>query len=299
PPEIAVEHAPEEGEVGAPIGVARSARAVAAPAPGREVVFGISLASQRSVRDWERTTGLLRSTLRSALGQTDPGVRVLVCGHERPTLAELADPRVEFLVSDRPPPADPQGFRRDKMQKRRIIALRLRQLGGGYLVPLDADDLVSNRLAAHVRSHDNRRGYSITEGYVLDWSNRRLAPVPGAWDTGFDRVCGSSAVLFLAPDDLPEENSPAAEPSYFELFGEHAYWPVVAEESGRKLEKIPFRGAVYVVNHAENLSFQLQRNRRRQENLIAAIAANSVPITRDIAAEFAISEEFLPAPAEA
>jgi hypothetical protein len=258
----------------------------------REVVFGISLAARRSVADWGRAELLLRSTLRSVLGQSDPDFRVLVCGHDRPALSELDDRRVEFLVADQPPPADPKAFRRDKMHKRRLIALRLRQFGGGYFFPLDADDLVSNRLVAEIRSGDNRRGYSLTKGYVLDWNNRRLAPVPGAWDATFDRVCGSSAALFFEADELPD-SAEAESGSYFELFGEHAYWPIVAEEYGRKLQKLRFPAGIYVVNHDQNLSYRLQRNARRQQNIMAAVAVNSIPITPELAAEFSLPEEFV------
>ena len=243
----------------------------------KEVVFGISLAARASVADWDRVSLLLRSTLRSVLGQGDPRLRVIICGHDRPALPELDDPRVEFLLSDQPPPLEPRGFRRDKMRKRRLIGVRLRQLGGGYLFPLDADDMVSRRLVGHVLSDDNRRGYSLTQGYALDWRNRRLAPVPGAWDATYDRVCGSSAVICFGAEDLPAAPEETGPQTYFDLFGEHAYWPIVAEECGRPLAKIPFPAGIYVVNHAENLSFRLQRTALRQANIAAAIAAHADP----------------------
>ena len=60
---------------------------------------------------------------------------------------------------------------------------------------------------------------------------------------------------------------------YFNLFQSHAYWSLVAEEYDRRLEPFPFAGGVYVVNHAQNLSFRLQRKGVRIDNIVRAIAA--------------------------
>ena len=195
--------------------------AVAAGVP--EFMFGISLASRRVSVDWGRTQELLGHTLRSLLNQSDPRFSVVICGHERPELAELADPRVRFVEADGSPPQDSSGFRGDKMRKRRLIGSILRQRGGGYFFPLDADDLVHRDVVAHALQDDNRRGYLIETGYTLDYANRNLAPVPGAWSVSFDRSCGSSAAIFFAPDDLPVNSEPDND-LYFNLFQSHAYW---------------------------------------------------------------------------
>jgi hypothetical protein len=238
-------------------------------------MFGISLASRRVSVDWGRTQELLGHTLRSLLNQSDPRFSVVICGHERPELAELADPRVRFVEADGSPPRDSSGFRGDKMRKRRMIGSILRQRGGGYFFPLDADDLVHRDVVAHALRDDNRRGYLIETGYTLDYANRNLAPVPGAWSVSFDRGCGSSAAIFFAPDDLPVNSEPD-NGLYFNLFQSHAYWRLVAEEFGRQLDPLPFPGGVYVVNHAQNLSFRLQRKGVRTENIIRAIAEHRV-----------------------
>lgn len=244
-------------------------------------VFGISLASEKASSDWPRTVQLLGRTLRSVLNQTDGRWRAIVCGHERPDLPELDDPRVMFVVANVDPPKDAKNFRKDKMWKRRLIGSILRDLGGGYFCPLDADDLVHKSLVEHVLADDNRRGYNIGTGYAEDFANGRLAPVPGVWAAPFDRVCGTSAVLYFSPDELPLDGQldPAL---YFNLFQSHAYWPVVAEECGRPLDPVPFPGAVYVVNHSQNLSFGLQRAGGRTANIIAAIERHALGDGADV-----------------
>ena len=241
----------------------------------REFIFGISFASRAATSDWERTSALLGATLRSLINQSDPRFSVIICGHEWPALPELDDPRVLFLRCDIPPPKSPAHFRRDKMRKRRLIAAALRARGGGYFFPLDADDLVHRDLVRHVRATDNGRGYLVEKGFALDHANGVLAPIPGAWSVPFDRTCGSSAVLFFEEGELPEDGE-LVEGLYFNLFQSHAYWPIIAEEFGRPLDPVPFPAGVYVVNHAQNLSFQLQRRGVRTENIIRAIADHGI-----------------------
>ncbi|NED94083.1 FkbM family methyltransferase [Phytoactinopolyspora alkaliphila] len=240
------------------------------------LLFAISLASQKAAANWDLTSDLLRRTLLSVINQTDGRWRVIVCGHEKPELKEFDDPRIMFVEADIDPPAHSGQFRKDKMWKRRLLGSFLRDLGGGYFFPLDADDLIHKDLVASVLESDNRRGYRIERGYAHDFANQRLAPVPGVWSVPFDRVCGSSAVLHFEAEDLPRDGR--SDPDlYFNLFQSHAYWPIVAEESGRPFETLPFPAAVYVVNHSQNLSFGLQRAGERTRNIIASIEREALP----------------------
>jgi hypothetical protein len=239
------------------------------------VVFGISLASKRASANWARTQELLQHTLRSLLHQSDPRFLIAIGGHEKPDLPELQDSRVQFITCDAPPPEKPSGFRRDKRRKRRLVGNVLRSHGGGYFFPLDADDLVHCDLVAHVLLDNNQRGYLIESGYAFDYNNGRVAPIPGAWPFSFDRVCGSSAVLYFRESELPLAGD-NDERLYFNAFESHAYWPITAYESERALDTLPFPGAVYVLNHSQNLSFKLQRGSVRTQNIIDAVARNAL-----------------------
>ena len=85
----------------------------------------------------------------------------------------------------------------------------------------------------------------------------------------FGGVCASTR------DELPVDGEMDPE-LYFNLFQSHAYWPIVAEEYDRRLDALPFPGGVYVVNHAQNLSFRLQRKGQRTENIIRSIAEHRI-----------------------
>jgi hypothetical protein len=239
-------------------------------------VFGISLASAQASNDWEKTKRLLGRTLQSVLGQTDGRFMVLICGHEFPDVPEMSDPRVTFFECDVPPPKDSSRFRRDKMRKRWLLGVALRELGGGYFFPLDADDLVHKNVVEYTLGNDNKRGYLVDKGYVLDEANGKLAWVQDVWDSDFNYVCGSSAVIHFEVNDLPSWGDAGGTKVYFNQFESHAYWPNVARESGRPLQRLPFAAGVYVVNHSQNLSFGLQRAGERAQNIVSAVAQHQL-----------------------
>jgi hypothetical protein len=198
---------------------------------------------------------------------------VLICGHEHPGVPEMSDSRVVFFECDAAPPKDSSRYRNDKMRKRRLLGSALRELGGGYFFPLDADDLVHKNFVEYALKGDNRQGYLIDKGYVLDDTNKKLAKVKDVWDSDFNFVCGSSAAIYFEKDELPTSGDENSEDLYFNLFKGHAYWPNVARESGKPIQKVPFNAAVYVINHTQNLSFRLQRIGKRASNIVTAVGA--------------------------
>jgi hypothetical protein len=134
----------------------------------------------------------------------------------------------------------------DKRSKKIMLAEEICRRGGGYLMLLDSDDLVSNRLAEFVMQRDNKRGYVVDQGYIYDAHLRRLTRV-----CDFDRICGSSAILYLSPADCRDPQF-----SWREYVGDtwHAEFRTTSADLGRPLEPLPFPAAIYVANNGENHS---------------------------------------------
>lgn len=134
----------------------------------------------------------------------------------------------------------------DKRSKKIMLAEEICRRGGGYLMLLDSDDLVSNRLAELVKLRHNKRGYFVNEGYVYDAQLRRLARA-----VEFDRVCGSSVILYLSSEDCrnPQFN-------WRKYVGDtwHAEFRTKSREIGRPLEPLSFPAVIYVTNNGENHS---------------------------------------------
>lgn len=256
------------------------------------VFFSIPLAGKRDEAGWGISCRLLGHTLASVLNQTDPRFEVVITGHERPALPELDDPRVTFLSASFEKP-EPAQYRVDKRRKRERNALHVKSRGGGYIVFLDADDLVSRRLVEHVRFVDDPNGYIVDEGYVLDHAAGILARYEE-----FDRQCGSCAVIHCPAEEIDPSGAGYAMSFYGRSTG-HPLWRGMAEAAGRPLRPVPFPAMVYVVNTSQNIS--VSKGEARVADRLLKIRKQQVPLTPEIAAEFSLAglAPVAPSPAEA
>jgi hypothetical protein len=247
---------------------------------GPIVSFGIPLKSAKTSGDWSRTQALLGATLRSVFRQSDPRWRVLVCGHEMPETAEIGDPRVEFVAAEWSPPSpgDGSGGLDDQFRKRAAIGARVYELGAGYYMDLDGDDLIHRDLAATALATEH--GCIITTGYICDAMAHVIAPLPGALSVDFDRVCGSMAVIRYEQADFPplsvRQGFVDASRTLFGGTRNHPYVRGRCEEIGRPLAPVPFPAAIYVINTQENYSLIHLRESQRRSHLISLVHAHAI-----------------------
>jgi glycosyltransferase involved in cell wall biosynthesis len=248
-------------------------------APGdQRVVFGINLISRSAAHDWETTAMLLRNTLRSITGQTDDRWLVQIVGHECPEIPELKDPRVCFMELQKPPPKDSSKFRGDKMAKRHCLGLRLKEIGGGYLMQIDADDWVRHDLVQTVLGGGFPHGAVASTGFAYDFKNGLLAPVPGVWQHKLNHVCGSCCIVRYEPSDLPGlEDAPNDQHLIYNMTRQHAYTAVAMEELGRPLRDFDQPMVVYLVNNSGSISFSLQKKALRGLNILRAVERHQLP----------------------
>ena len=117
------------------------------------LAFVVPLKSAAASNSWDRVTRLVRRTLRSVCAQTCPDFRAVVACHDIPDIG-FEDERVEYLRVDFPPPGPDLGERiRDCASKTLTGLHRALALRPAHVMLLDADDCVSNRLAAHAARH--------------------------------------------------------------------------------------------------------------------------------------------------
>jgi len=217
-------------------------------------VAAVPLKPRGATASWEAVQENLRRTIGS-FRQSAAGMgTVVVACHDEPELGSASGPDVQVLRVPFARPADRWEGSRDKGRKRRFIGAWLREtldVPSLYVMFLDADDLVHERLVSHVL--DGGSGsYVIDDGYVF-----------GA-DTGllvrrrqrFSEICGSSFVCRFELDELPR--SWDDESALFSQFGVapeqpgHSEYPRVAGLAGRPAAPVPFPGVLYLVNHGES-----------------------------------------------
>jgi GT2 family glycosyltransferase len=247
-----------------------------------------------AAKDWRRVVRQLEATLGSIYAQSDLNFRIIVVGTDPPPLSVAIDGRYEFIAAPQLSPMSQYARNMDGVIKRARAATRLRELGGGYLMLTDADDLLSRRLVEFVRRDAHPNGYSVRDGFMFDAGRDLLSefPFPGAPGAmRFDQECGTSAVVLFAPEELPRH--PRDDASRFARLMALGH-PGVGEKAaaeGRPLRDLPDRLVCYVRNTGENISAegaQIEQHHRLpfQAYLDDQVAAHAVPRTDALDAEF-------------
>ncbi|XIM85911.1 glycosyltransferase family A protein [Enterococcus faecium] len=216
--------------------------------------FVIPLMSAKAANNWEMVSTLFNRTLWSCYNQTDPDFKIIVACHEIPKLTHEYDDRVEFIQvseKDAPIPTNQDEKMIDKGYKTHALAMRLRELGGGFAMMVDADDLVSSHLAEYVNSHPQENGFYVKTGYVYFVGDDYMKVLPKF-------SSGSACIVKYAVEDLPE-----AYPEVMAANCDDNPWIIrkrhggvvpACEEQGRPLKPLPFKAAVYVLGTGDNHS---------------------------------------------
>lgn len=254
--------------------------------------FGVALTPRSNARDWKRIERLLDLTLRSVLAQTDSDLKVLIAVHDRPDLT-IQDPRIAFVDVDWP--VEPPGPHNDDSgRKKHLLNDRVLAQGGGLFMLLDADDWVDRRLVEATRAglSDVHVGGIVSQGCAVDFSSLRVAwlPDPRIFDGGVDRLCGSTTVAWLRPDDPdPLRRDP------FSTLRSHHQWREVADEHGLHLGRLD-AAAAYLVNTAENHSDLHGPHANWRRGFIAAVNRYGAPVDAALASRFGLDLQSLQPP---
>jgi hypothetical protein len=182
----------------------------------------------------------------------------VVC-NEKPQLRRPTHPSVHFLVKDLPTPdINKKGeTMRDKWTKLAHGLVFAGKLGPDFVMLMDADDLVSRRLAGHANRNKASNGWILKQGY--NWAD-------GArwmeYNENFN--CGTNSIVSSRLIKFPEAVSKGGTRECVILMNGHMTIEKVMRERGTPLEPLPFPGAVYVYGHGENDSALQGRYRHRR-----------------------------------
>ncbi|MBM7502751.1 glycosyltransferase family A protein [Agromyces aurantiacus] len=226
------------------------------------LAFITSLRHPRNSSDYAQVEALLADTLRSVMRQRHPDFTVWVVGNRRP--GELPD-GVHWVGVDFAPPSEKRSpitgqdaVLLDKGSKLAVGLLAARTTAPDHVMFFDADDMVSNRLAALSAENPTNNGWRIVDGWR--WSSARRAIRRQA---EFHRHCGTAFIvrpeLYGLPDsldpDAPQDELRAAlGDRLFRHFGSHRYLSADLAEAGHPLEAVEFPAALYRVGTGENHS---------------------------------------------
>lgn len=217
--------------------------------------FVIPLRSAQTTTDWEGIQELLQSTLHSVDNQISRSFRCIVIGHEKPGEIDLPE-SCSFVEAPFDSPAISRNelgsekalfeMRSDKGRKLILGLSMVRDIPGSFVMFLDADDLVSNRLASLIDDNPQENGWFFEFGYRWNRQTPRLL-FPRK---NFYHECGSSYILKAALAPFPEEPdwSKDLDDYFIRRYEVHAYVRENMEKLGFPLAQLPFHGAIYTFN---------------------------------------------------
>ena len=255
------------------------------------IYFSIPLRGKSSSHNWQKVCLILQATLRSVASQSGKGVEVLIACHEKPDLGNLSHLPISFIQTDREKPTSSREQLNDKRHKKMLLAEEICRRGGGYMVLMDSDDLVSNKLVPHMRANHNERGFLLDTGYLYDVRRQRFRMV-----RNFSEMCGSCAVFYLQPSDLGEATDPKEdEAGWVYQIGDapHMGFGAMAAKLGRPLDPVEFPAVIYVQNHGENHTMLGQKRGtldtiKDKIHHIRNVALPSRRIPKHVKAEFSL-----------
>jgi succinoglycan biosynthesis protein ExoM len=210
------------------------------------LTFGIPLRSTADPARWTRICELLTGTVQSIYSQTDPSFRIILACSRVPEIGVDVDERFELIRLEPLADGSYRGGNSDAGHKRWRIAREFLDAGPGYLMFVDADDLVSKRLVEFVKETQHPFGYLIEDGYALDLEQKSVLPIPGPSGIPFHQICGTSVILRLEPGDMTARRG---KPSRFKRLyrAGHPTVAAAADDDRQPLSIIPFPAACYVI----------------------------------------------------
>ncbi|HEY1266853.1 MAG TPA: glycosyltransferase family 2 protein [Candidatus Binatia bacterium] len=203
------------------------------------LAFVVPLKSRRVAKSWDYVSQLFERTLRSICNQMSPAFKVFVICHEKPQI-DFQHPAVSYLSVDFPVPgfSDHPALNLDKYRKLIVGFRAARESGATHVIEVDADDCVSNRLAAVVARETGRAGWYFDSGYIYREGSGRI------YRKGrhFYEWCGTSNIVRVDLLELPEilERGQGSR-----LLG-HSRLRQRFTDRMTPLVALPFPGAVYV-----------------------------------------------------
>lgn len=215
------------------------------------IYFGIPLRSKQVSNNWDNVQMLFNRTLASVYNQTDPNFKIIVACHEIPKLYKEYDNRVEFIQVDTPVPKTKHDMMIDKGYKVHTIGMKIREYGGGFTMMVDADDLISNRIAEYVNKHQSENGFLSHNGYYYHLGNDFIKK-------GHKFPNGSSTIVKYNVEDLPDcyysKMTPNENSNPHIIRKRHGDIPAICKQVGRPLKSLPFIASIYVRETGDNHS---------------------------------------------
>lgn len=256
------------------------------------LTFVIPVKSERVSSNWPKFSQLFERTLISVCNQTDTNFKVVVVCHEKPQV--LFEHRsISYIYADFEPPITRLDETKESITKRREfdmgekiklgVVYAKEHFNTDYIMTVDSDDFVSNRLAEFInRSGNNEPGWYVKKGYIhLEGKNylflsRKFSFLCGSsiivkpelidYFFGVDAICHFDHKLIVLNDYIVLNEYPFAGGIYNMAKGENHYMSSTTVKSlNNHRGWFSKTGIIRIYNKMQNYSFRFITPRIRNE----------------------------------
>lgn len=211
------------------------------------LTFIIPLRSKQVSKSWQRVNTQLERTLKSVCRQTATDFEVVVVCHEKPEI-EFKHPSINYVGVDFPiPSGDVASKERDKCRKMWVGLHSAKDMKTSYVMFVDADDCVSNRLVEFAFKNTQNNGWYINQGY----EHPDGSDIVYVRKKNFHMKTNTSHIIkygFLEIF-LDYEFNKITERSFLD----HQDVSKIMNNMGHPLEPLPFPGSAYITQNGENI----------------------------------------------
>ncbi|MFS4457204.1 glycosyltransferase family A protein [Maribacter sp. 2304DJ31-5] len=219
------------------------------------LTFVVPVKSKSVASDWVKFSQLFERTLKSICNQTDSNFKVVVVCHEIPDINYTCE-NIHFIHPDFQPPSkeniSPQEYfinkRIDKGNKiKHGVAYASKKFNTDYVMLVDSDDFVSNKVVSFVNSSANKLpGWYVGNGYLsFSWKNVLVVT-----KKKFNYLCGSSVIV------KPNLIKHFFDKDKINLYFDHR---LTTLDSNIELQKVPFPAGIYNIGNGENMNMSFQK----------------------------------------
>ena len=231
------------------------------------LTFVIPVKSKSVASNWTKFSKLFERTLRSICNQTDPNFKVVVVCHEIPDV-NFTHNSIHYIHPDFDPPTKKNTKQRQFLLNQRLdkgnkiklgVDYATKEFKTDYVMFVDSDDFISNRIAAYVNCRINESfGWYVRKGYLnFNWKNALVVTKK------FSYLCGSSIIV------KPELVELFFDKGKIDLYFNHQLTKL---DSNIELKEFPFSAGIYNIGNGENIwmSFQKVKVLNNHGNWISA-----------------------------
>ena len=217
------------------------------------LTFVIPVRHQDNAQDWPKLKRNLAATLQSISQQTSKDWTAIVVANRGADLPAMPSQAEVVWVDFMPNALHEQGdadketfYEAIRIDKgRRVLSGMLHAGPMKYVMVVDDDDFVSNKLVSHAVANPDVHGWYIHDGFL--WGDGDPAIFQYS---GFSKLCGTSHIIQASLYGLPASIGDTNDAYIKKMLGSHTHIAQHLLATGTPLAPLPFPGAVYRVGHA-------------------------------------------------